>query len=209
MTANRRSREDTKRETREALIEAALLEFAEKGLGGPSLDAICSRAGYTRGAFYVHFRDRAGLVSAVMERAMTALLDAVIGTEAQPDLAGTLERYTRLAAIPLSPLPAGGTQRDRDLAAIRGVPFHQILEACHWAPGVRASFTELIGEAIRRLALSIRAAQDTGSVRDDLPDKELGTLLVLLALGLVTAVELELPLEIARTREAALRLFTS
>ena len=51
-----------KQETREALLQAAMAEFAEKGLDLPSLDAICARAGFTRGAFYVHFRDREELV---------------------------------------------------------------------------------------------------------------------------------------------------
>src|SRR5262252_1452795 len=44
--------------TREALIQAGIELFAEKGLDAPSLDEICDRAGYTRGAFYVHFADR-------------------------------------------------------------------------------------------------------------------------------------------------------
>ena len=56
-----RRRRETKQETREALISAALAEFAEHGFDAPSLDAICARAGYTRGAFYVHFRDRSDL----------------------------------------------------------------------------------------------------------------------------------------------------
>src|SRR4051812_40727719 len=63
-----RTREETKQRTREALVEAGIALFAEQGLDGPSLDAICERAGFTRGAFYVHFRDRDELLQAVMER---------------------------------------------------------------------------------------------------------------------------------------------
>ncbi|HVH04632.1 MAG TPA: TetR family transcriptional regulator, partial [Myxococcota bacterium] len=66
------ARELAKQETREALVQAAIAEFAEKGLDLPSLDAICARAGFTRGAFYVHFRDREELLGAVMERALGA-----------------------------------------------------------------------------------------------------------------------------------------
>ena len=50
-------RDAAKKETRSALIRAALKLFHEEGFDGPSLDAICARAGYTRGAFYVHFKD--------------------------------------------------------------------------------------------------------------------------------------------------------
>src|SRR5688572_8533736 len=75
-----RRRRETKQETREALIRAALAAFAEHGFDAPSLDAICARAGYTRGAFYVHFRDRSDLMVAVIEHAMTVFMDTIIAT---------------------------------------------------------------------------------------------------------------------------------
>jgi AcrR family transcriptional regulator len=70
-----RSREEAKRETREALLLAGIAEFSERGLAEPSLDAICSRAGYTRRAFYVHFRVRDDFISAVMEQVLGDFLD--------------------------------------------------------------------------------------------------------------------------------------
>src|SRR6266545_6764537 len=79
-TQRGRGREQAKQETREALILAALSEFSERGLSAPSLDAICARAGYTRGAFYVHFADRDELIAAVMEKVTGVLLDALIAT---------------------------------------------------------------------------------------------------------------------------------
>jgi AcrR family transcriptional regulator len=47
-----------KPETREALITAGMELFAKHGLDKPRLDDICEHAGFTRGAFYVHFEDR-------------------------------------------------------------------------------------------------------------------------------------------------------
>lgn len=41
--------------TRARLLEAAALVFAEVGLEGASVEAICERAGFTRGAFYSNF----------------------------------------------------------------------------------------------------------------------------------------------------------
>src|SRR5688500_7579666 len=61
------TREQTRADTREALIEAALGTFVGAGLDAP-LDEICRRAGYTRGAFYVHFPDRDALILAVVEQ---------------------------------------------------------------------------------------------------------------------------------------------
>lgn len=46
-----RSRENTKAR----LLEAAAQVFAEVGLDGASVEAVCERAGFTRGAFYSNF----------------------------------------------------------------------------------------------------------------------------------------------------------
>ena len=80
MSSTGRRRALTKRETRAALLDAGLAEFAAHGLDTPSLDAICARAGFTRGAFYVHFRDREDFVVAVMERELATFLDVMIAT---------------------------------------------------------------------------------------------------------------------------------
>ena len=89
-----KSRATTKEETREALIDAGLALFGKEGLDGPSLDAICERAGYTRGAFYVHFRDRDDFLIAVMDRAGASFLDAVFATAGnRAGLAVTVRRF--------------------------------------------------------------------------------------------------------------------
>lgn len=41
--------------TREKLLDAAAQVFAEEGLDAASVEAICERAGFTRGAFYSNF----------------------------------------------------------------------------------------------------------------------------------------------------------
>lgn len=46
-----RSRENTRRK----LLDAAALVFAEVGLAAASVEAVCDRAGFTRGAFYSNF----------------------------------------------------------------------------------------------------------------------------------------------------------
>lgn len=55
-------------ETRTKLLDAAVEVFAEAGLQGASVLAICSRAGFTRGAFYSNFRSKEQLFLALLER---------------------------------------------------------------------------------------------------------------------------------------------
>ena len=78
--ASRRNHAPTRRrETREALIDAAAALFGRDGLDAPSLDDICAKAGFTRGAFYVHFKSREELIVAVVERHSARALDAIVG----------------------------------------------------------------------------------------------------------------------------------
>jgi TetR/AcrR family transcriptional regulator, transcriptional repressor for nem operon len=194
-----RARELAKQGTREALLDAAMAEFAEKGLDAPSLDAICARAGFTRGAFYVHFRDREDLVAAVMERVLGAFLDAVVaqGTS-ERDLDATVERFA--AAFTALRASGPGSPPDPSRAwGARGVPFHQVLAACQRSPELRRRFVSILEEAIRRVT---RAAERQGREHPE----AVATLLVLTALGVRSALDLDLRFDETGVRDAALRL---
>jgi AcrR family transcriptional regulator len=214
MSSEVSSREASKQETRTALIQAAMEEFAQRGLDGPSLDAICARAGYTRGAFYVHFKRRDELIIAVMERALGVFLDAIIATgHEENDLETTVERF--VAAIsdrsqtPEAPSSgAPDNPGDNEALQVLDVPFHQILEACHRSLQIRNSFVSLLGEAIRRVTDAAEAGQDAGRVRSDVASQDVGALLILMALGLETAASTSLPLDLDRSRDALLKLLT-
>lgn len=62
MSRPRRTRAEQQAETRARLLDAAASEFAAHGFAGASIDAITQRAGYTRGAFYSNFEDKASLL---------------------------------------------------------------------------------------------------------------------------------------------------
>ena len=195
------NRAESKQETREALIAAALAEFAEHGLDAPSLDAICARAGFTRGAFYVHFRDREDLVAAVMERVLRAFLDAVVARgEGVRDLEATVQRFAgAVAALREVRSHAARAVDPADAWGVPGVPFHQLLAACGRSPNLRRRFASILEEASRRIA---HAAQVEGRA-----DAEaLGALLVLTALGVRVALDLDLPLDVVPLRETMLGL---
>lgn len=198
------ARDRAKAETREALVQAALAEFAAHGLDAPSLDAICARAGFTRGAFYVHFRDRDELVTAVMERAFGAFLDAIVPTGAEAhDLERTVRRYAD-ATIGLLQLRERSGRPGAPGAA--GVPLHRILEACARAPALRARFVALLGEAGERVARTAAAGQRGRAVRADVPPETIGSLLVTIALGVLATIDAGGAIDAAATRDAVLAL---
>jgi AcrR family transcriptional regulator len=55
-------------ETVERLLDAAMETFAEIGFAAASVEDICSRGGFTRGAFYSSFRTKDELFGALFER---------------------------------------------------------------------------------------------------------------------------------------------
>ncbi len=57
-----------RRATRERLLDAATEVFAEDGLQGASVEAICARAGFTRGAFYSNFSSKEQLFLELLAR---------------------------------------------------------------------------------------------------------------------------------------------
>ena len=54
--------------TRHSLLDAAERLFQAQGVSGTSLNQIATAAGTTRGAIYWHFKDKADLFNAMMER---------------------------------------------------------------------------------------------------------------------------------------------
>jgi AcrR family transcriptional regulator len=70
-------REAEARATREALIEAALDLFTERGYAGVGTEEIVARAKVTRGALYHHFDDKRDLFRAVFERVEEELVAGI------------------------------------------------------------------------------------------------------------------------------------
>lgn len=86
----RRSKEDALA-TRNALLDAAERMFLAQGVAGTSLNDIAQAAGTTRGAIYWHFKDKADLFNAMMDRVsmpMQSALAVVQGTSDEDPLPG-------------------------------------------------------------------------------------------------------------------------
>ncbi|MEV5882139.1 TetR/AcrR family transcriptional regulator [Streptomyces sp. NPDC052020] len=62
-------------QTTARLLEAARETFAERGFHGSSIEAICERAGLTRGAFYSNFRTKEELFFALFDLHARRVID--------------------------------------------------------------------------------------------------------------------------------------
>jgi AcrR family transcriptional regulator len=96
----RLSREDSQRQTRDRLLDAAAVLFVRDGYSGTSLRDIAAHAGYSQGAFYSNFQDKAEVLLALMRRQKeaeraraTAMLAALTGTA--ESILGGLEAWTK------------------------------------------------------------------------------------------------------------------
>jgi len=186
--------------TREALLEAGLTLFGEQGLDAPSLDAICERAGFTRGAFYVHFEDRDAFIDAVMARVGLPLLDEVLGgagdaASTPADLEETTGRFLRAVASGAYPLTRA-----------HGPKPHQLLDACARSERVRARYVALIEDAVTRLSSIVRKSQATDMVRGDVGAEDLAWVALAAIVGAQTLLELGAMTDMLRPAQAFLTL---
>ena len=62
--------------TRQKLLDAAAQVFAEEGLDAASVEAICERAGFTRGAFYSNFDSKDALFLELAGRVARSRVDS-------------------------------------------------------------------------------------------------------------------------------------
>ncbi|MBO9627440.1 MAG: TetR/AcrR family transcriptional regulator [Microbacterium sp.] len=84
--ATTRSRENT----RARLLDAAAQVFAEVGLDGASVEVVCERAGFTRGAFYSNFESKDELFLTLAARVGEVRVTAVRARVEEMAAAGAL-----------------------------------------------------------------------------------------------------------------------
>ena len=174
--------------TRAALVDAALRLFAEQGLDAPSLDAICERAGYTRGAFYVHFADRDALLVAVMDRVGSRFLERMFAAEPPSSLAEAAERF--VGTITSGDYPLMGTGRGQ-------IRFHQLLDACARSPVVGEQYRALIESSIEAIAALALADRRRGALRSDLDPTLVGKAMLATIIGAQTMADLGVEIDAA------------
>jgi AcrR family transcriptional regulator len=89
MKRTRLTREESRAETHQRLLDAAQAVIAKKGLAATSVEDIAASAGYTRGAFYSNFRGKGDLFIELLRRDhlrahtdMCEILSADLGPDA-------------------------------------------------------------------------------------------------------------------------------
>lgn len=149
--------------TRDAILEAGVMLFAEAGYRATRLDEVAKRAGVTRGAVYHHFGDKPGVLTAIVERYIglfdQSLDGSILRPSKQPDLPALLseviveplrlvESDTYVAAFfELVMLRASGEEELRQ---------------------IRSRRRGLMEERIRLLSAAIGAGINAGELRNDI-----------------------------------------
>src|ERR1700735_5916734 len=76
-----------------AILAAAEAVFAEHGFGGATMAAIAARAGVPKPNIHYYFPTKQRLYRAVVERVLTAWLDAALSFDTSPDASEALTAY--------------------------------------------------------------------------------------------------------------------
>lgn len=161
-----------KQATRRRLVEAAGRRLKSDGIDGSGIATLVADAGLTNGAFYGHFASKDDLVATVVAQ---QLADQVAVVEALPPGPASVEAFLRAYLSP--------AHRD-DVAG--GCPSAALLdEIGRCDEATRAAYTA----GSRAVVAALARLLDDGGPRDDLEDRALGLLtLVVGALQLARAV---------------------
>ena len=161
-------------ETVERLLDAALKTFAEVGFAAASVEDICRRGGFTRGAFYSSFRTKDELFGALFARETTRDL-----ARAEQQLTGIEQEADPVAAAVERCLSTFRADRTWVL-----VLTEYRLHAAR-RPDAAAALAEHLAGLHTRLTELIEAAATRSGVRLTLPAGELARIVTALHDGFV------------------------
>lgn len=179
------TRAETKAKTRQALIDAGRALVIEQGFDAPSLDRICKRAGFTRGAFYVHFEDREDFLGAVAESILADYTAIIVRTApGSGDLERSIRQFVR---------SVGSVGDDARLSVL--------LDGCARSEKVRARTLSTLTAAVELLRTVA-----SGEVREDLDPKAVAELLVAAVFGTLALRQLGLDVEVDAAADAVIAM---
>src|SRR5262249_24285924 len=81
-----RARKVSAEARRQAILKAALAEFAAPGFEAARLDDVAARAGVAKGTLSLYFRDKQALFEALVRNAVSPLLEHMGRIAAAPDI---------------------------------------------------------------------------------------------------------------------------
>jgi AcrR family transcriptional regulator len=83
---------------RQAILEAALTEFAERGFAATRLDDVAARAGIAKGTLYLYFEHKEALFEELIRSAVSPVMDQFSKVAGAPDLS-PIEALDRFFAL--------------------------------------------------------------------------------------------------------------
>jgi len=173
----RKTKEEAQ-ETRNRILDAAEAVFHEHGVAHASLDRIAQAAGVTRGAIYWHFKDKADLFEAMMDRVTLPMEDVLAG-------AGDAK-----AADPLSLLKLCTTDvllrtaRDKHLQRVFDIAYHKC-EYVGDAAGVRDRHIASQRQCLRQIEKGFKACVAAGALPPTVNPREAAMGALSLVSGLI------------------------
>jgi TetR/AcrR family acrAB operon transcriptional repressor len=173
----RRTKEEAQA-TRETIIDAAEKVFHEKGVAHASLEEIAHAAGCTRGAIYWHFKDKADLFDAMMDR-------VVLPVEAMLDRATQAGATDPLAILRLATIEVlQRTARDAHLQRVFDIAYHKC-EYVGDAAGVRERHIASQQECLGSIEAGFHACIEEGYLPKSVSAKEAAIGAMSLVSGLI------------------------
>jgi AcrR family transcriptional regulator len=142
--------------TRDRVLDAASEVFAERGFHGATVEDICERAGFTRGAFYSNFSSKDDLVLELSRRHSEALVDRIRGASKRES--GSAEQVLRDVFAALADETRG---KEQWLVLTTEFTLHAIRDAAArraWAAQqrrVRDELVAVVDEAVARQGLTL------------------------------------------------------
>ena len=173
----RRTKEEAQ-ETRGRILDAAETVFHGKGVAHSSLAEIAEVAGVTRGAIYWHFKDKADLFEAMMDRVTLPLEDILeaAGHGAPSDPLALLKLCTTDVLL--------RTARDKHLQRVFDIAYHKC-EYVGDAAGVRERHIASQQDCLRQIEKGFKACAAAGALPADLNAKEAALGALSLVSGLI------------------------
>lgn len=173
----RRTKQEAQ-QTRHALLDAAELVFERRGVAGTSLQEVATAAGLTRGAVYWHFRGKADLFNAMMDRAVLPFeqhwLEGAAGDAADP-----LGRLRELLFDILRQVAVDERLRRVFTISTQKVEYVGELDA------IRERHLRVYQQSLRRIELLLRQAEAAGQLGAGLAPKAGARALHALVHGLI------------------------
>lgn len=151
ISKNRTGSRHQPEQTREAILDAAMREFALEGVAGARTEAIARAAKVNKALLYYYFKDKESLFGAVIDRVfseLTSAIDASISSDLPPKekfLAYVRAHFDFVASSPLRPRLF---QREMMRSGRDGSPHLKRIVEKHLGPTFK-KVAELIGEGVK------------------------------------------------------------